>query len=471
MSQPRSTLPRTSLICLLALLAVLYGVAWFAPAIGLAYSDGASLAMAVTHKSNGSPPLFPAVLALFALVSRHAQWLRLVPILCTFFWLALTRRLLTKMGATQECGWMLVAITAASPTVLYLATGLFPEPLFALLITACLLALLDDRPLLAGLCAGLATIAMTAGAAIVAACLFTLVSHRRVRSAAIFAGASMVFAAPWLGWTLAQDGVPALKLHLSEQAVLFVSNAMLLAASPFTLLSGYANLYPGLLTAVALLIVLIRRRQFVPDLFFGLYCVVLMFRVQPPLHAFAPVLPLFLWILWRVARNGRFATVTRTTALIMVLPALWFCVSRVYPAVARGAVAAEAAPPDNWHEMEKLFVFIRANTPADAVLLANLDPVFYLNTGRTTVRGFAPDHYRSYYAPPSSLVTPDELVTSIRRDRVSYVVLSPDRDLPESASFHKAVAALERGGVLEPVDVPGVTEDYRLLRLRRPVSK
>jgi hypothetical protein len=52
------------------------------------------------------------------------------------------------------------------------------------------------------------------------------------------------------------------------------------------------------------------------------------------------------------------------------------------------------------------------------------------------------------------------------RDGVSYVALTPDRDLPESASFHKAVAALERGGVLEPVGVPGVSGDYRLLRVR-----
>jgi hypothetical protein len=45
-------------------------------------------------------------------------------------------------------------------------------------------------------------------------------------------------------------------------------------------------------------------------------------------------------------------------------------------------------------------------------------------------------------------------------------VLTPDADLPESASFHRAVAALERGDVLEPVDVPGSTDDYRLLHVR-----
>jgi hypothetical protein len=448
--------PRFALIGLFVLLAVLYGIAWFAPAIGLAYSDGASLAMAVAHKSNGSPPLFPALLALFALVSRQAQWLKLAPLLCTLGWLALTRRLLTKMGATQECGWMLIAITAASPTVLYLGTGLFAEPLFAFLITGCLLQLLEDKPLSAGMCAGLATITMTIGATLIVACLFTLVAHRRTRNAAIFACSSMVFAAPWLGWVLAQQGGPGEQLHVSEMTLLLGKNAMLLAASPFTLLSGYASLYPGLLTAVALLIVLVRRRQFVPDLFFGFYCAALMFRTVPPLHAFVPVLPLFLWMLWRVARTGRFAVIARTTALLMVLPALWFCAVRVSP----------AAAPDNWHEMEKLFSFIRSTTPRDAVLLADLDPVFYLNTGRTTVRGFTPDSYRSYYAPPGSLVTPDELMAAVRRDRISYVVLTPDRDLPESTSFHRAVAALERGGVVEPVDVPGVKDEYRLLRVR-----
>ena len=200
--------PRFALICLLAVLAVLYGIAWFAPAIGLAYNDGASLVMAVTHKSNGSPPLFPALLALFALVSREAQWLKLVPLLCTLCWLALTRRLLMKMGATEESGWMLIAITAASPTVLYLGTGLYAEPLFAFLITACLLQLLEDKPLSAGMCAGLATITMTIGATLILACLFTLVAHRRIRNAAIFACSSMVFAAPWLGWVLRSKVFP-----------------------------------------------------------------------------------------------------------------------------------------------------------------------------------------------------------------------------------------------------------------------
>ena len=461
-------------ICLAAMLAVLYGIAWFAPAIGLAYRDGVNLASAEAFGSarHLDPPLFPALLALFAMVSRQAQWLKLAPLLCTLLWLGLTKRLLGKMGASAECAWMLVLMTAASPTVLYLATGLFAEPLFGLLVTACLLALLDDKALLAGLFAGLATITLSVGVSLILACLVTLVATGRLRSAAKFTGTAIIFAAPWLGWSLAHGGVPAANLHLSELAVLTGKNAMLLAASPFTLLTGWQNLYPGLLTAVALLIVLIRRRFFVPDLFIGFYSAMLIWRTESPLDAFAPVLPLFLWMLWRVARTGRFATVAKAAAVLMILPALWFGASRVATVPSLGAVTGDPVDggtvrPDNWHEMETLFTFIRAYTPADAVLLAELDPVFQVNTGRRTVHGFVRDGYRNSYGPPGSLVTPDQLRSAMFRENVAYVALTPDRDLPEWASFQKAVAALERGGVLEPLSVYGVTGEYRLLRVAR----
>src|SRR5438067_3833734 len=124
-----------------AVLAVVYAVAWLAPAIGLSHDDGAYL---VTAKSiavgNGAgtqyPPLFPAILALFTLVSEQAQWLKLLPLACTIAWLALTRNLLRTMGASRNGALLLVGLTAASPTIIYLSTNLLPESLFALLITA-----------------------------------------------------------------------------------------------------------------------------------------------------------------------------------------------------------------------------------------------------------------------------------------------------------------------------------------------
>ena len=383
------SLPRFALFCLLALLAVLYGLAWFAPAIGLAYSDGASLMMAVTHKSNGSPPLFPALLALFAMISRQALWLKLAPLLCTVFWLALTRRLLTKMGATQACGvdgdrdHGRVADSAVSGDRSFLRTALRADDYCQSVGAAGRQA--ADR----GACAyGLSTITMTIGATLYRglACLRWWRTGAR-RNAAIFAGSSMVFAAPWLGWVLAQHGVPGEKLHASEMAMLLGKNAMLLAASPFTLLNRVCEFVSraadgcgaadraGAAAAICAgsLFRLLLRGADGPD-----GAAAACFRTgaaSVSLDAMAGRAP-------RPIRHDR----RRSTALAMV-PALWFCACMV------PACGAIRTYPDNWHQMEKLFNYIRGNTPADAVLLADLDPVFYLNTGHTTVRGFVPDTY------------------------------------------------------------------------------
>jgi hypothetical protein len=444
------------LICLLAVLAALYAIAWFSPAIGLEYREGANLMQAVTGHVETNPPLFPWLLGGFALVSRQPQWLKLLPLLCAIGWLALLWRLLDRMGAGRACGWTMVAIAAASPAVEHLATGLYPEMLFGLLAMACLLALLDERPILSGIAAGLATITMTSGAALIVACLLTLVTYRRLRAAVMFLVPAMLFASPWLGWWMAHGGMPATKLDLSEWSVLLWKNAMWLAAAPFTAMSGYANLYPGLLTALALFIVLVRRRQFVPDLFFGLYCIALLCRTEPPLYAFAPVLPLFLWILWRVVRLGRFRLISQITAIGLIAPALWF-----------GGV--QAVRPRGWRDMQKMFAAIRARTPPNAILMADLDPVYYFNTGRTAFRGFTPDGFRTWYAPPRPLVTPDELYATIPAHHIDYVVMSPDREVPEAASYNDSIEALERGELVEPVEAPELPPGYRLLRVvKRP---
>ena len=75
--------------------------------------------------------------------------------------------------------------------------------------------------------------------------------------------------------------------------------------------------------------------------------------------------------------------------------------------------------------MEKLFAWIRANTPPDSVLLADLYTVFYLNKRpEPLVRGFVPDT-GSYYAPPGSLVTPDELRAAVLRAQRTMLVMWP----------------------------------------------
>jgi hypothetical protein len=207
------------------------------------------------------------------------------------------------------------------------------------------------------------------------------------------------------------------------------------------------------------------RRQLVPDLFVVLYCLALLCWIAPPERFLAPILPLIFWIVWRVFRLMEAREALAALVLIAIGLPLWADAIRLFPARPNGAFAIEGAPADDWNRMRLLFGFIRANTAPDSILLANMDGAFFLNTGRKTVRGFAPNGFNMFYAARPSAVTPDRLLNAISTSRVSYIVLTPDRGLAESASFHSSVEALERGGVVEPVPIPGAPRDYSLFKV------
>ena len=475
------------------ILAVIYGVAWHAPAVGLFHDDGVYLVTAQSIVSGHGytidslpepipqtkyPPGWPSALALFLLISKETQWLKALPLLCTVLWLAVTWRLLRKMGAEPGSAWLLVLITAASPTVVFLGTNLMSEPLFALLTAAALLMLLDDRALLAGIFAGLATLTRSAGVPLIAACMLVFLMRRRFRSAALFTGAAMILVAPWFGWALANSSKHPYysgaayastsiltSLRLSEKLTVFGANALMLFSSPFVLLSGIGSLYATIVTVVLVAWAIKRRRQLMPDLFVALYCLMLLCWAGPPQRFVAPILPLVLWILWRAFRNARLREIVAAAALTVAAVPVGTDVQRVRQTVAHGWFPSSSVVPSDWGELSRLFAYIRANTPPDAVILTNLDPMFYLKTGRKTVRGFFPDGYKLYYASSNSVITPDQLGKAMIENGVTYVALTPDRDFAESPAYHRAVEALARGGVLEPVGVEGLSPEYRLFRV------
>ena len=458
-------------------LAAVYAVAWFLPAIGFDHDDAGYLVtaggIAAGHIQLRYPPLFPAVLALFTLVSRQSLWLKLLPLACAAGWLALTRKLLLKMGASKNGALLVAGLTAASPTVIFLATNLLPETLFALLVAAALIALLEERAFLAGFLAGLAALTQTAGVALIAACILTLVARRRLRGAAIFAAVAMVMAAPWFGWYLSHVGQDGgyltsnvlTSLAANEKLVVLTRNLLALLESPFRLLAGFANILFAIGTFVILIFCLVARRQLVPDLFLALYCLILLCRVSPPERLVAPVLPLVFWIVWRVIRVMATREALAVLVVIVVGFSLWADAIRILPARSEGYFSIAGVPADKWSDMQSLFGFLRANTPPDSVLLGNLDDTLFLHTGRKAVRGFVPSAFNLFYGAPQAAVTPDELSNAIVRSRVDYVVLTPDPALPESPSFHKSVDALERGGVAEPVSFPGAPRGYRILKV------
>jgi hypothetical protein len=265
----------------------------------------------------------------------------------------------------------------------------------------------------------------------------------------------MLIAAPWFGWSLALGGWIGSSifsgLAASEKLAVLGQNALQLVRSPVSLLTGLSGTISMVTTVIVLLWCVIARRQLVPDLFVALYCLVLLCRTSPPERSVAAVLPLVLWILWRVLRLVKSREAVAALVVIASAFALW----------------ADLRRPVNWTELQKLFTSIRANTPPDAVLLTDLDGMFFLNTGRKAIRGFNPNGYDLSYAPRQSSVSPDQLSKAILEQHVSYVVLVPDRNLPESEAFHRSIEALEHGGVVEPVDVPGESRGYQLFKVSR----
>ncbi|HEX4137476.1 MAG TPA: glycosyltransferase 87 family protein [Bryobacteraceae bacterium] len=485
------TLQRALIVVFLCVPAGIYAVAWFLPAIGLDHDDAAYLVTAGAMTSGHGytienlphpipqtafPPFFPGLLALFALVSRQPQWLKALPLACAAGWLILTYCLLRKMGASTLAALLLVVLTALSPTVISLSTNLFPETTFALLVTAALLALLEERALLAGLFAGLAALTMTAGVALLAACIVTLVVRQRFRGAMIFAAVAMAITAPWFGWSLAQithdashSGAAATNifngLAASEKLVVLGRNVVSLLESPLSLLTGLHSVYFVVAGAVALIWCLWVRRQFLPDLFVLLYSFTLACLVSPPERPMAVVLPLIFWIVWRVLRLIATPAALAAIALIAAGFPIWADARNIVPARNNGDWGIDGVTANNWSRMRNLFGFIRANTASDDILLANLDGTLFLNTGRKTTRGFVFDAFDLFYSPRSSTVTPDRLLNTIVEQKVNYVVLTPDRGRVETGSFHRSVEALERGGVVDPVSVPGESPDYMLFKV------
>ena len=462
------TAQRLLIALFFAVVAVVYVIAWRAPSLGLFYDDAVWFLAGrelLAGRVTVLPPLFPMLIALFAAISQQVQWLKLLPVVCCVAWLTVSYKLLRRMGAQWYGALLLVGLTALSPAVVFISTNLLAEPLFGFLIAASLLALLDDRMYLSGALAALATLTLSTGLPLIAACALTLIVRRRLRQALIFTATAVVITAPWFGWSLAHAPNPLVsKLAANEKIAIFGNNLVSLFFAPFTLLSGISDMYAAMFTVALILVCLWKRRQLMPDIFLLFYCLMLLCRAAPPEPLLAPVLPLVLWLFWRTAQRIPKPEIVAAILIISVLMPLWGTLRRLPTTLRTGQFPPSEREPDDWNEMSKLFTWIRQNTPANAVLASNLDPLFYLATGRDTVRGFVPNGYKTYYQPRGEAVTAYELSESIRRYGINYVVLTPDRDFPESPAFHKSVLALERGGVLEPVPVPGLASNYRLLK-------
>ena len=504
------------LACTLLAAAAVYWTLAQAPAIGTFHDDGiyavTAKALAEGHGYRiisipGEPPqtkypiLFPGFLSLVWRLNpsfpANLPWLRLVPIVAALGWLCLSWPLLRRLGASIPQTTAIVLLTAVSPWVAFLSTALMSETLFALLLTAALLIITRAYqgdgtrvdPLIAGFLLGAAVLTRIAGIAPAAAGVAAFLTVRRWGPALQCLLGTAVVILPWFWWVSHQP--PTIDTYYSatnyaswnivssyawpeKLSVLRMNGIVggLAVTEIWGLRVPYATLALIVATAVLVLVGcgLWRARLEPTAIAIMAYCAIHAAWVWPPLRFAVPITPLFLWFGFLGA--GRPRRLGCVTALVLSVAGglqLW---SSVVQARVKGIVSP-ISDAEDWHSTAQALDWISRETPNTAILSGNLDPMYYLFTGRKAARAFTSDPYLLFYnrsRPDNPLGTVDVLRNRLLAMKADYLLITPTRGGEEVRHLRLLVSELVRvcpGGlipVLGPNDSNHVI--YRIDRQR-----
>src|SRR5262249_12575377 len=125
---------------------------------------------------------------------------------------------------------------------------------------------------------------------------------------------------------------------------------------------------------------------------------------------------------------------------------------------------------NDWNEIAGLSRWISGNAPEDAILAGNMDPIWFLSTGRKAVWGFIARPYELIYSanPQDPLGTYSEFVQNLLRVRADYLMRTSDRQytggnyrndmIDRFASDYPGAVTLE---------MQGQDSEYRIYRIDR----
>ena len=483
-----------------------YWTALHAPAVGMFHDDGI---YAVTAESLATgrgyrivslpteiaqtkyPILFPALLAvvwkLFPEFPQNLFWLKLAPFACTLVWGALAYRLFREKTGSARAAMALTGWMAVAPWVLFLGTALLSETLFAALMTGALVLLGRLERGRGGwatvvgvalLCSA-AFLARTAGITLIVAGGLVLCMRGRWKQVASFALLCSALCGPWIWWqaqqqTAALDHEPyysranyrswniLLRFTPAEKAQILSQNVLGALLAPAALVGVPATGGgPVLALALGALIVTgfaasLAWRPVALEIFVLLYGAVVLSWAWPPVRFVAPLLPVLLLYAYRGAkavcallrlRARETSAAMAFLALLFLLQGGWSLGQTALTARQTGAVRMPGVPQDEWRETVRMFDWIERNSSPDAVLIGNLDPVFYLYTGRKSVRGFVQNPYLLHYSTDERalpLGPPAELLETIRWYGASYLVFAPNASFREGPYLARLTADLLR---------------------------
>ena len=377
------------------------------------------------------PPVYPLLLSMVWRVSpEFPQNLPLTVLLSWSFLpptLLLVYFLYRRYGFASWQIWLMVAWIAINPYSHVFSISVLSEVPFTFLLLGVLL-LLPDRPLVAGVVAGIAYLTRTAGLPLLIAVPGVFLLQRRWRSASLFAGGMFPFVVGWMLWSgvhrLYGDD-PYLMYYLDyawyERYTVHASNlhlvvwknfdALLRGMGPFVLPTD-DNILSRMLSqmiAVGMIVGIYKMRRERPSvsmyaLFGLLFCLLMLVWHYPPNPRFLfPLFPLLLagfghqlqltiGLIRRTYRTGQQrAPAVVVTLLLASLGA--FVVAANYRFMTGGASVYYRDYREKRDETFRCAGRISEALPASAVVMTSQDPAVYLLSGRKSMRMTIPPIY------------------------------------------------------------------------------
>jgi len=486
------------------LLIPVYWIGMHAPGVGIYHDDGIYIVTAKALAEGKGyriislpgemiqtkyPVLFPALLAIvwkiFPRFPENAIFLKMVPLIGTFFWVCLLHLFFKEKNRNANSSTGIILITLASPWVLFFSITVLSETIFAFFCTGALIFLhrLQDKPgnkegltlFFASFFAAAAFLTRTAGLPLIVAGTLSLGLRRKYRSSVKFTLISAGIVLPWILWQILFHGGNSgtyayyssssyrnwnLLAHysLEQKSIVLASNFLWLLISPMRLLAlGYVNLYFDYLLSIAITGFFIigfrsdlRKGVKSIHLFLILYYGMLLVWLWPPVRFLIPIFPFWLYftyigfteILGSVSiKNRTLAIINRGFILILCLIlgiGLYSSSLQTLYNQKASVVYIGEKTDDNWMEFRSLLDWVSENTPNDAVMLGMIDPAIYLYTGRKAVRGFVANPYLLWYSDNSeeSLGNISDLLRYLLEQKVNYVIRTPGKVFKESPIFN-----------------------------------
>jgi 4-amino-4-deoxy-L-arabinose transferase-like glycosyltransferase len=511
-------------VLLIPLLAV-YWIFVSSPATGIFHDDGIyivtakSLAERLEYRIESLPSdlpqskypiLFPALLAALWKLSpgfpANVWLLKLLPALGALaVAIAIWRR--ARGGGLGEAAARWLALTwLAAPAVVFHATVVLPDTLFTL---CCLTAILCLEQALAnarkaagwaaaaGLATGAALLLRSAGITLVPLGLF-LVWKRRWRALGSFCIAAILLVGPWMAYQRDQPvgvtpveeyytRVPyershALALdHPGDAARMLLWNAAWVATSlgpslglglhPVHLVTGLGLF----LLAMAGLLRLFRAALWGPmEVWVLLYLGLLLVWSWPPGRYMIPVLPALLIaiasVVAGICRGSARAQLVLASALTACVASnAWFLAQITRETTATGWAAPSPGLAEDWTTTRRVFDWLRRETPQEAVIGANLDPMVYLYTGRKSIRLWHYSPLEVFYGVRTGAAFggPERLRTYLLTHKVEFILLTPMALFGEGRFFRENLEALQHAApeAFRTVAIFG-RPDYAILRVQ-----